>query len=58
MHLFNPDIIFSPKNDYIVTWNTLDGGQGIYVLHAETGKTLQVFLRDQRDIVKCKFLDD
>ena len=58
MHLFNPDIIFSPKNDYIVTWNTLDGGQGIHVLHAETGKTLQVFLRDQRDIVKCKFLDD
>ena len=58
MHLFNPDMIFSPKNDCVVTWNTLDGGQGIHVLQAETGETLHVFLRDQKDIVKCKFLDD
>ncbi|XP_073251962.1 uncharacterized protein [Porites lutea] len=58
MHLFNPDMIFSPKNDCVVTWNTLDGGQGIHVLKAETGETLHVFLRDQKDIVKCKFLDD
>ena len=58
MHLFNPDMIFSPKNDCVVTWNSLDGGQGIHVLQAETGKTLHVFLRDQKDIVQCKFLDD
>ena len=58
MHLFNPDMIFSPKNDCVVTWNTLEGGQGIHVLQAETGETLHVFLRDQKDIVKCKFLDD
>ena len=58
MHLFNPDMIFSPKNDCVVTWNTLDGGQGIHVLQAETGETLHVFLRDQKDIVQCKFLDD
>ena len=58
MHLFNPDMIFSPKNDCVVTWNTLDGGQGIHVLQAETGETLHVFLRDQKDVVQCKFLDD
>ena len=54
----DPDMIFSPKHDCVVTSNTLDGGQGIHVLQAETGETLHVFLRDQKDIVKCKFLDD
>ena len=54
----DPNMIFSPKHDCVVTWNTLDGGQGIHVLQAETGETLHVFLRDQKDIVQCKFLDD
>ena len=51
-------MIFSPTNEFVVTWNTLDGGQGIHVLQAETGETLYVFLRDQKDIIECKFLDD
>ena len=51
-------MIFSPTNEFVVTWNTLDGGQGIHVLQAETGETLHVFLRDQKDIIECKFLDD
>ena len=51
-------MIFSPTNEFVVTWNTLDEGQGIHVLQAETGETLQVFLRDQKDIIECKFLDD
>ena len=55
---FQQHMIFSPRNEFVVTWNTLDEGQGIHVLQAETGKTLQVFLRDQKDIIECKFLDD
>ena len=55
---FQQHMIFSPRNEFVVTWNTLDGGQGIHVLHAETGETLHVFLRDQKDIIECKFLDD
>ena len=55
---FSQHMIFSPRNEFVVTWNTLDEGQGIHVLQAETGETLQVFLRDQKDIIECKFLDD
>ena len=55
---FQQHMIFSPRNEFVVTWNTLDEGQGIHVLQAETGETLQVFLRDQKDIIECKFLDD
>ena len=55
---FQQHMIFSPRNEFVVTWNTLDRGQGIHVLHAETGETLHVFLRDQKDIIECKFLDD
>ena len=55
---FSQHMIFSPRNEFVVTWNTLDEGQGIHVLQAKTGETLQVFLRDQKDIIECKFLDD
>ena len=55
---FQQHMIFSPRNEFVVTWNTLDRGQGIHVLQAETGQTLHVFLRDQKDIIECKFLDD
>ena len=51
-------MIFSPRNEFVVTWNTLDKGQGIHVLQAKTGETLHVLLRDQKDIIECKFLDD
>ena len=51
-------MIFSPKNEFVVTWNTLDEGQGLHVLDADTGETLHVLLRDQNDIIECKFLDD
>ena len=37
---FQQHMIFSPRNEFVVTWNTLDGGQGIHVLQAETGETL------------------
>ena len=51
-------MIFSPRNEFVVTWNTLDEGKGLHVLQAETGETVHVLLRDQKDIIECKFLDD
>ena len=55
-----PQMLFSPKSDLVVTWNTLDEGHGLHILNADTGETLHVFLGDQTDIeiVDCKFLDD
>ena len=57
-YLRDEGMIFSPKNEFVVTWNTLDEGQGLHVLNADTGETLHVLLRDQNDIIECKFLDD
>ena len=54
----NPQMILSPKNEFVVTWNTLTGGKGLHILNASTGETLHVFFEDQEDIVDCKFLDD
>ena len=55
-----PPMLFSPKSELVVTWNTLDEGHGLHILNADTGETLHVFLGDQTDIaiVDCKFLDD
>ena len=55
-----PQMLFSPKSELVVTWNTLDEGHGLHILNADTGETLHVFLGDQTDIaiVDCKFLDD
>ena len=57
-YLLDEGMIFSPKNEFVVTWNTLDEGQGLHVLNADTGETLHVLLRDQNDIIECKFVDD
>ena len=58
-----PQMLFSPKSELVVTWNTLDKGQGLHILNADTGETKHVFLRDHSahsdiEIVDCKFLDD
>ena len=55
-----PQMLFSPKSELVVTWNTLAEGHGLHILNADTGETLHVFLGDQTDIaiVDCKFLDD
>ena len=55
-----PQMLFSPKSELVVTWNTLDEGQGLHILNADSGETLHVFLGDQTDIeiVDCRFLDD
>ncbi|CAH3180650.1 unnamed protein product [Porites lobata] len=51
-------LLCSPRNEFVVTWNTLDQGHGLHILNAYTGETLHVFLGEQNDIVDCKFLDD
>ena len=58
--VIKPPMLFSPKSELVVTWNTLDEGHGLHILNADTGEALHVFLGDQTDIaiVDCKFLDD
>ncbi|CAH3024687.1 unnamed protein product [Porites evermanni] len=51
-------LLCSPRNEFVVTWNTLDQGHGLHILNADTGETLHVFHGQQNDIVDCKFLDD
>ncbi|CAH3183191.1 unnamed protein product, partial [Porites lobata] len=51
-------LLCSPRNEFVVTWNTFDQGHGLHILNAYTGETLHVFLGEQNDIVDCKFLDD
>ena len=54
----DPHMIFSPQEEFVVTWKILDSGSGIHVLDAKTGETHHVFLKEQEDIVDCKFVDD
>ena len=54
----DPHMIFSPQEDFVVTWKILNSGYGIHVLDAKTGETHHVFLKEQEDIVDCKFVDD
>lgn len=49
---------FSPQNDFVVTWNSLDRGRGLHILDARTGKTRHVFLKTVDDIVDCKFVEN
>ena len=42
----------------MVTWNTLDGGYGLHVLVAGTGRKSHVFLKSRYDIADCTFLND
>ena len=54
----NPQIIFSPRDEFVATWNILDLGYGLQILDTETGETLHVFFKHQNDIVvDCKFVD-
>ena len=54
----DPHMIFSPQEEFVVTWKTLKSGHGIHVLDAQTGETHHVFLKEQEDIVGCKFVDN
>ena len=54
----DPHMIFSPQEEFVVTWKILKSGYGIHVLDSKTGETHHVFLKEQEDIVDCKFVDD
>ena len=53
----DPQMMFSPQNELVVTWKTLDSGRGLHILDSKKGETLHVFLKGDNDIVDCKFLD-
>ena len=53
---FAPNFIFSPEEEFVVTWGSLNGGYGLHILDAKTGKTNRSFIEDHDDIVDCKFV--
>ena len=54
---FTPHFIFSPEEDrFVVTWCSFDSGGGLHILDAKTGDTRHTLLKDQDDIVDCKFV--
>ena len=53
---FTPYFIFSPDEEFVVTWASLSSGRGVHILDAKTGETQHTFLKDQDDIVDCKFV--
>ena len=50
-------ISFSPEEEFVVTWNCLDEGNGVHILDAKTGEIRHRFLQSQNDIVDCKFVN-
>ncbi|KAJ7376009.1 hypothetical protein OS493_037476 [Desmophyllum pertusum] len=50
-------LTFSPQDEFVVTWNCLDSGNGVHVLDAKTGEIFHSFLQiSQNEIVDCKFV--
>ena len=56
----NPGLMFSPGEEFVVTWKTLEVGYGIHILDAKTGETRHVLLKDHAHyiIAGCKFAGD
>ena len=55
---FWPRLIISPKEEFVVTWGSLDAGCGLHILDARCGKTRHNLLKNRVDIVDCKFACD
>ena len=53
---FDPYFIFSPSEEFLITWGSLDSGYGLHILDTKTGKTCHTFVEDHDDIVDCKFV--
>ncbi|XP_068730104.1 uncharacterized protein [Montipora capricornis] len=53
---FTPHFMFSPEEEFLVTWASFSSGYGVHILDAKTGETQRTFLKDQDDIVDCKFV--
>ena len=52
----SPYFIFSPEEEFVVTWGFFHAGYGLHILDAKTGETRHILLKDQDDIVDCKFV--
>ena len=55
---FWPRLIISPKEEFVVTWGSLDAGCGLHILDARCGVTRHNLLKNRVDIVDCKFACD
>jgi len=53
---FTPYFMFSPDEEFVVTWASFSSGHGVHILDAKTGETQRTLLKDQDDIVDCKFV--
>ena len=53
---FKPYFMFSPGEEFLVTWGSFSTGYGVHILDAKTGETKRILLEDQDDIVDCKFV--
>ena len=53
---FTPYFMFSPEEEFVVTWASFSSGKGVHILDAKTGETQRTLLEDQDDIVDCKFV--
>lgn len=53
---FTPYFMFSPEEEFVVTWASFSSGYGVHILDARTGETQRTLLKDQDDIVDCKFV--
>ena len=51
-----PLFLFSPEEEFVVTWASFNSGYGVHILDAKTGETYHTLLKDQDDIVDCKFV--
>ena len=52
-----PHFTFSPEEEFVVAWGFFHAGYGLHILDAKTGETRHILLKDQDDIVDCKFVD-
>ena len=55
---FSPRLILSPKEEFVVTWDSLYAGYGLHILDARCGETRHNLLKNHDDIVDCKFACD
>ena len=55
---FSPRLILSPKEEFVVTWDSLYAGYGLHILDARCGETRHNLLKNRDDIFDCKFACD
>ncbi|PFX22842.1 Vegetative incompatibility protein HET-E-1 [Stylophora pistillata] len=52
---FSPQFLISPKEEFVVTWDSLYAGCGLHILDARCGETKHHLLKNRDDIVDCQF---